>query len=62
MTVNITIEKEHGVLNVSGETDLETYALQKWFEGWQKKESILHISGVIVKNNDEPFVHTPGNI
>ena len=34
-----------GTLKVESETDIEHYALNKWWEGWNKKEkeSIFHV-------------------
>ena len=40
---------EDGELTVKSETALEHYALDKWWEGWLKKESIFHVA--ITKEN-----------
>lgn len=32
-----------GTLTVKSETDLEHYALDKWWEGWSKRVSIFHV-------------------
>jgi Tfp pilus assembly major pilin PilA len=34
-----------GVLIVSGETELEKFALSKWMEGFDLGESVLSVSG-----------------